>query len=251
MLGPRTLRYGVTLQAIVGAMAANQTDESPLRVADMGAGYGLALRQLHWYLPSAQRVETYAVDLFERRVRGLARWMRSIVTEETPGALDDAYQPQFIRQDVTNVQLPVPADLIVSEQVVQYLDNPLGALANWYNQLAPNGAMIVSSDHMWPQALAVSEQQGLNNPVESMLAKLRSRGDAIATADKHALTRPRKFGMSGCFTALAIRRRSPVRLALNAEVSSVAADENGFKTIKYRMQAPDRPLWDYGVGGTR
>src|SRR5581483_11513037 len=86
-------------------------------------------------------------DLFDWGLDGLTEDDWAYLDEHWPGATSPEYAPELVQDDASTVELDQPADLITSIESIQYFENPLGAIANWYNNLADDGLLIVATEH--------------------------------------------------------------------------------------------------------
>jgi SAM-dependent methyltransferase len=99
---------------------------APCRVLDIGCGPGALISEL-----SAHGYEAYGVDRSEKAL-GLGRHLQ----DQSPGMklvaqLDDEWKGTF--------------DLVLSFEVIEHLQDDLGAMREWREYLKPGGRMILSA----------------------------------------------------------------------------------------------------------
>lgn len=138
----------VSLEGVLKGLILAQPNE-PVRLADMGGGRGLALRQLAAHPGLTGNILCTNVDLFNYGINDLDDHDIAHLENNAPGCTSEACAPRLVRANAEAVQLCEPMDIITSVEVMQYLDNPLASLCNWYNNLADNGLLIVSAEHDW------------------------------------------------------------------------------------------------------
>jgi len=120
-----------------------------IRWTDMGGGRGLTMRQLALSQKLKGRVEMGNVDINNYDLSGLDKSEITYLENKYPGITKDNVRPNFIRGNAETIRLSKPADLITSVEVMQYLDHPVAALCDWYNQLENGGIMVISAEHAW------------------------------------------------------------------------------------------------------
>ena len=114
---------------------------------DAGCGIGRAAVEAANLIP---QLRTYGIDVVEWGREDVTsaydEWesfeeMRRKVAAET---IDGKNKYTFKKADITTVKLEEKADFITSFFTLQYLDDPIAAFANLYNQLNPGGVMLVT-----------------------------------------------------------------------------------------------------------
>lgn len=218
------------LGVLLDAMA--QQRGRAVRWVDMGSGYATALRQFGQTYPALSHTVSlsgvdvhypHLLDLPEARVIG------------DPRRPSSPLSPGYIKADITHVQLDAPADLITSIESLQYLDDPLGAICNWYNQLADDGVLYITTTDILSH-FHFNQEEPTANPLQLLLRVLEQAGiEVVRRCDPKQL-------FDGCwiwleeakFSALAIRRTSQTSLKLDTEVQYVGVRHQGFKDVFYR-----------------
>ncbi len=133
----------ITMLKGIDTEIANDFEKSLARAsvyADAGCGIGRAAVEAADLVP---QLEVYGIDA---TVYG-----KGDVEKDTDfdwddfigkkGRVKDRYA--FIRDDITTVRLPKKADVITALFVLQYVEDPLRAFANLYNQLSQGGRLYV------------------------------------------------------------------------------------------------------------
>jgi hypothetical protein len=230
----------VSLEGVLRGLSAAKSQ--PVNWVDMAGGRGLAMRQM---AVGGHNLRMTNVDLFDFGLAGLDADELVYIDQKSPGSLADAAAPHLIRADVETVQLPEPADIITCTEAVQYLNNPLAAVANWYNQLADNGLLVVSAEHEWAGWIRYTHEPGKmdwdETPSAHLLAELgRTAVPHAATyePDWHAGMRP-DFDPTR-FRTLALQKQPGTRMAANADVNEVWVNPYNYKAIYYE-ELPGAP----------
>jgi SAM-dependent methyltransferase len=116
---------------------------------DVGPGYQVALRQGKRDFPG---LVTYGVDVVNwgeelkanpERAKTYEKDLRKYLELGEENIFDDKYRPEMILQPMEEARLPEPADLITALSSLSFADDPLQSLANLYNQLKPEGVLLV------------------------------------------------------------------------------------------------------------
>lgn len=211
---------------------------TPVSWVDMGGGRGLAMRQLLSSEDNRERFVATNVDLIDYGLDGLTPHDNEMLDTKYPKMLDRASAPYLLQADCETVVLPDAADIITSVETVQYLDNPLAAMANWYNQLADNGIMLISAEHDWSSWIRYAtnaEQRGVDNaPMEHLLEQFDAAGIRYAVAyesDQESGLRPRVD--LGQFRNLALQKKPNTTMVIASEVDEVWCNDWGYKAIYY------------------
>lgn len=133
--------------------------------------------------------------------------------------------PQRLVADIGSIVLDKPADFITSVESIQYLDNPLKAITEWYNQLASNGLLLVTAGHAWMRFI----QDRNADPEQPMLMRnyvsdLQKAGVQVAWTDdvewdERALFPPN--GSEDAVQRLLMYKKPNTTLSLNAKVHGV------------------------------
>jgi hypothetical protein len=223
--------------------------DGPVSWADMGGGRGIAIRQLMNMPLLSQMVDPLNVDLFDWGLDDLfPDQLRTL--EETTGVSDLAdFVPPLLQADVTTVDLPKPADLITSVQSIQYLNDPLGALCNWYNQLEDGGLVVAASEHSWSLFIEYPPEPGEGYgvwrqiPTQHFMSELGQAGIGHAFAFRsEPELKPATTAEARHFTALVMQKEPNTKLQMNTEVESVSIDGFGRKSPYYTKPEDNRPI---------
>ena len=228
----------VTLDGLIKNMVRAK-DVEPVRWTDMGGGRALAMRQLRVAPEVGARVAMTNVDLFDHGLEGLSEEELDYLEELAPGMTQSHAAPDLILANAESVILPQPADIITSIEGMQYFNNPLAALCNWYNQLADNGRMIVATDRDWSSWISYEEghESPDGTPVKHMLEELEQAGITYAATNECDLPsgiRP-KLDLTK-FRILGIQKEAGTTLGVTQPVQEIWSNQYGFKVVRY--QAP-------------
>lgn len=176
-----------TLEGVLEGLSEAKAVQ-PLNWVDMGGGRALPMRQLGTAPGVKSRLSMTNVDLFNFGLDGLKPDELEYLEGLAPGMTEPEAEPAFITADVETVSLLGQADIITSVEVMQYLNNPLEALANWYNQLADNGIMIVATEHDWASWIRYNRELGSSErdetPAKHLLEGLSRAGINYAVTDE-------------------------------------------------------------------
>ncbi|HXV18881.1 MAG TPA: methyltransferase domain-containing protein, partial [Candidatus Omnitrophota bacterium] len=193
--------------------------------ADIGPGFGLALRQGKQLL--GDRLITYGADMID--------WSKSL-TERPKGSFryanrygENLFNPKndyrFVRGSMEAVVLPEKADLITAFYSMPYSEDPLAALANFYNQLKPGGVFLSS---LFRYLVPSPDGAGLDHSdwVYQIAQSLAREGvEARVSGD-----------------VLMIRRKDERTLSLNLRIDEPPhRDREDRVHLKYMKIDPDKP----------
>lgn len=123
--------------------------DRPINWVDMGGGRGLAMRQIGKSTETGKKVNMINVDLFDYDLQELHATEKEYLERKYPGIFNHENKPELIKTNSEVVNLPQKADLITSIESIQYLNNPLAAICNWYNQLTDHGLLIIARELQW------------------------------------------------------------------------------------------------------
>lgn len=215
--------------------------------ADMGAGYAVALRQVGADASLRERVRRTAVDLsYPELSKGGEKY--EALSQLLPELFTEDAEPDFIQGNIEEVALPAQADLITSIYALQYLNDPLRAICNWYNQLSPGGLMVVGDDTGFSSHISFHEAPVLSTgptPLELALRALGSAGVRYATNGRY-VPQDNAWNYDLAFARIiAVQKEPDTLLRLGTAVMDVTADEFGKKSVFY--QAADKPVEVVGL----
>lgn len=214
----------------------------PIRWVDMGGGRSLPMRKL---APSGtrDRILPTNVDLFDWGTdylkQGDITYFESIGYDLT----SPDSSPPFVQADMTTVVLPEKGDIITSVENVQFLDHPLAAITNWYNQLTNDGILIITTAHYWSDFMHYQNEP--HNEVgmlsRDLLAQLQRSGISFAKADIGKVGDEDEAD-SPRLTTLVVRRTPGTSMRYNGATPLVRPDTDGYKETWYTRPAGGRPL---------
>jgi SAM-dependent methyltransferase len=217
-------------------------DGRPVQWVDMGGGRALPMRQLGSDPEVRHRLIMTNVDLFDFGVKGLEPKEVDYLEGRNPGVMQEAAAPHLIQANVETVKLPEPADVITSVEMIQYLDNPLVSLSNWYNQLADNGLMLITTETDWASWIRYDSGLGNENetPTKHLLQALSLAGVAHAASDETDWengTRP--ILDPGRFRNLVIQKKPGTEMLVHSKVKKIWVNPMDYKAVYYEFPEPD------------
>lgn len=233
-LKPYCVGDQVSLDGVIrGLCLANAGNTT--RWVDMGGGRGLPMRQLATTDTLINRhVSMTNVDLFDYGLDKISPEDTIYLDEHFPGITDKAAAPQFIQANVETVALPEPAHLITSVEVIQYLNNPLAAISNWYNQLADSGFLVISTHHDWSSWIRYKQENPGETPTGHFLGTLEAAGVSFAASrecDQKSGDRPPLDPASFC--NLVIQKIPGTMLAVRSPIIDVRVNPYDYKATYY------------------
>ena len=236
-LRPVCLGDKVSLEDVFNGMYEAKSGE-PVCWVDMGGGLGLPMRQLASNADYRNKLIMTNVDVLDLKIEELEAEEIAYLEGLAAGMTDNQNAPQYIQADAETVILTELADAITSIEAMQYLNNPLAAISNWYNQLADNGVLIISTEHDWTSWVRYQREPGEGGsdktPTEQLLKELASKG--VAHAASCESDRKRGFRPEldpGNFRNLVIQKRPGTQMVLNAAVTKVWVNPHNFKAVYY------------------
>jgi SAM-dependent methyltransferase len=227
----------VSLEGVLQGMSDGLT--RPLHWVEMGGGRGLAMRQLAAKNVGRQALNMTNVDLLDFGLDGLEiEYLEGLATDLTA----ENAQPRLIQANIETVSLNEPADVITSVEVMQYLNDPIGAICNWYNLLADNGLLIISTEGDWTSWIRYQREPGQGNreetPAKHLLEALQVGGvpfAASAESDYENGFRPKLD--PDCIETLVVQKRPGTQLVVNSPVTRVWVNPYMFKVAFYEEPA--------------
>lgn len=243
----RTLCVGeekVTLNGILRGLSREKGGDA-VQWVDMGGGRGLALRQVMTEPSMREVIQATNVDLFDWGLDDLRNEDYDYLERRAPGVTQEENAPQYVKSDIVTVELEQPADLITSVENIQYLNDPLKAVGNWYNQLADNGLMIVASEHDWSESIDFIDGDGersrAGEPSLQLLSALDEAGIAYAATRESDFKYGRPNFNPRQFRSFAIRKKAGTRAIMNGVVSGIWPND-GYKVVSYEPPRENQPF---------
>ena len=208
----------------------------PAYWVDMGGGHGLAQRQMLIDKKMVKIIHATNVDIIERKNREFNEEEVQYLTKKFPGIFEPETAPDFIQANIENVKLPTPADLITSVEAIQYLNDPLLAISNWYNQLSPNGLVIISTEHSWSNWIRSEGTifKGEDHPLIPLFTQLESHNIPFSFSQEcypHNNLRPTTVERGFC--NLIIKKVPNTKIELIASVKNVWVNPYHYKAVYY------------------
>jgi SAM-dependent methyltransferase len=232
-----------SLEGLLAGLIQVKTGE-PVHWVDMGGGRALPMRQLVSMPSLKEKLIMTNVDLFDYGLAGLEQNELEYLESSAPGITDSEAEPRLITENVETVQLPDPADLITSVEAMQYLNNPLEAVANWYNQLADNGIMIIATEHNWTSWIRYNRQpddtERDETPAKHLIETLSRANITYAVTDetdwKNGI-RPKAD--PDRTRIMAIQKKPRTSLRVTKPVTRVWVNPYNFKAAYYEAPSND------------
>lgn len=125
---------------------------------------------------------------------------------------------------------------------MQYLNNPLEALSNWYNQLSGNGIMLVATEHDWAGWIRYRREPGGPDrdeaPAKHLLEELaKAEISHAATYESDWQNGVRPDVDPSCFRTMAIQKKPGITLKVTQPVTEVWVNPYAFKAAYYEAPA--------------
>lgn len=197
--------------------------QRPVIWAEMGGGGAIAMRQIT-SLVGREKLATFNVDLVDFDDKTIDHNALREIAKITPKALRPENKPELIRENIEEVKLPQKVDLITSVASVFYLNNPVEAICNWYNQLSDYGLLVITSEEKWSEWVRFEGSKYFSDsgPLSGFLDQLRNSGIAFATSgDKR-------------FNLMVIEKKPDTKLELQAEVAEIWISPDHRKAVYYK-----------------
>jgi hypothetical protein len=226
-----------TLDAVLEGLSEAKSGE-PVNWVDMGGGRALPMRQLGSMPDFKQTLKMTNVDLFNFGLEGLKPDELEYLEGLVPGMTQPETEPVLITDNIETVKLPEPPDIITSVETMQYLDNPLESMANWYNQLTDNGIMIVATEHDWASWIRYNREPGIRErdetPAKHLLEELHQAGINFAVADEEDWESGFRPDVDpNRVRIMAIQKKPGTSLRVTRPVTEVWVNPYNFKAIYY------------------
>lgn len=238
LLRPICIGDKVSLIGVLEGLHIAKQD-SPVHWADMGGGRGLAMRQLASMPDSSQKYAMTNVDLFDYGLDDLEKNSIDYLEQLAPGMTDAQVSPRLILDDVESVTLPEPADIITSIEAIQYLNNPLASISNWYNNLADNGILLIATEQDWSHSLGLEDTNCYDETASlHLIQQLEESGVTYAATyeiDWDNGTRP--LLDPNAFRILAIQKKPGTEMVVHSDVVDLWTSPHHYKASYY--QKPD------------
>lgn len=228
----------VTLEGVIRGLYASKSG-GPIHWVDMGGGRGLAMRQVTADSDMATKVRTTNVDLINYGIDDLNQAEVSYLEGLRPGMLNDCSAPDFIYADSETVNLNEPAELITAIETIQYLNDPLAAICNWYNQLADGGLLIISAEQDWSSWIRYQRESGQGGkhevPTQHFFDALEAAGVPYAACYESDTPRGVRYDFDPSrFRNLVVQKKPETQISLATSVQEVWTSPFDFKAVYYR-----------------
>jgi SAM-dependent methyltransferase len=213
---------------------------------DMGSGRALAMRQLALFPEFQENISMSSIDLIDYGLKGLSDDELVYLEDVSPGITNFASgnAPKQILANIESVQLTHPATLITSVESLQYLNNPLEAICNWYNQLEDNGILVVSSEHDWASWIR-REGEVIEPDIRLManfLEKIGAEGIQYAQAYDLNIEGRKVHEDKNKIRDLVIQHKSGTELRLALPLTDVWINPYDYKAAYYSFSEVSAPV---------
>lgn len=233
----------VSLEGVLDGLHAINNDQ-PVHWVDMGGGRALTMRQLSTMSRFAHKLTMTNVDLFDYNLDGLTDEEMTHLESAYPGITAESAKPHLVLDTVETSVLLDPPDVITSIESMQYLNNPLGAITNWYNQLNDNGFMMIANDSPWSNWIRYKEGESVYEyetmPMNHILQQLGAAGiqhAATAEVDYENGYRP-KLDIANVRSFI-VQKQPGTQMNLMADVAKVWTNPWNYKAVYYEKPADD------------
>lgn len=188
LAGEYALKSQVSFRSLLKSVARIAAKGSTVHWADMGCGFGVAQRT-HANTVAGNNFAYTSVDILPYDLGRAEEKHIKLIKKTAPRALCPTEKVTRLLADVHTVQLPEPADIITFVQSIQYLANPLQAIAQSYNQLKPNGLLAIATGHTWSSNIVYGSggaNQPQVTPTQSFIQELADKNIAYGIASRWA-----------------------------------------------------------------
>jgi len=207
----------------------------------MGGGRGLAMRQLLLSPKLNGRLEAINVDVKNYNLSGLDVSEINFLEKKFPGITSDSVKPKLILGNAETIQLPSQVNLLTSVEAIQYLDHPIAAMCNWYNQLKDGGLMIVSAEHKWAGWLRYEGSKFMDDPHPMNEVLKIFDQNKIPYAESHEGyihgRKPDKKDNRD-FRNLVIQKVGSTYLMPSSQVKEIWYNPHNYKAVYYQANTP-------------
>jgi SAM-dependent methyltransferase len=151
-----------------------QNPAQPLKWVDVGCGHRIAQREFQLAYPNS-RMETVGIDLIPPSWQEVDVQIPTLEKAETRKHYRRLAQvpDNTIKGDATQLKFG-PCHLITAVEVIQYIEDKLAALCHWYNQLAPGGILIVTTETDWASWIRLKDERfGANQVMDQFLSQVK------------------------------------------------------------------------------
>lgn len=229
--------YGQTITSVETLLQAiiNQKQQ-PISWVDMGGGNSIAMRQAACDQYLRDHVQMTSVDLLLPDLTTVFQPDFDYLVKFFPFALQDEAAPTQIQESAETVTLPQKANLITAVESIQYLNDPLTAICNWYNQLADNGWLIIATEHKWSSWIRLNNEEKRSDepPAQQLVSVLHSAGIPVVT--DHDPFHPGENGpriRNDEWSVMAVQKKPGTHLKLNTYPSRIWVNQHDYKATYY------------------
>lgn len=216
-----------------------RASDASIHWVDVGGGRMLAQRDLIHHFDHTG-IALSAVDLFNHGLDGL-----DFVHRDQFEPLFSDPEPILLQDDVTHVRFSNPANLVTAIELFEYLDDPLAALANMYNQTAPGGIVVIGTAYDWSRSILRKNIDGevirddpSHMPAAELLRAFREHDIAFAATREADIEPGRRPPLDdAAYQILAIEKRAGTRLEIARAALPPHLMPDGYK-VQYYLDEP-------------
>lgn len=242
LLRPVCMGERVSLEGVLNGLYTAK-NQQPVHWTDMGGGRGLAMRQFAANSDNRHKFVMTNVDLFDYGLDSLEGSEIEYLENLASGMTNPESSPNMIQGDVEYVALPHPADIITCVESIQYLNNPLASIGNWYNNLADNGILLITADHEWSRDIRYTDINAYEDTPSKQLLEQLDKADVSYAAtyecDWDNGIRPKLDPNS--FQILAIQKKPGTKMVVHSDVVELWISPHNYKAVYYSKPDGDQP----------
>lgn len=233
----------ITLKGVLEGLGRLRADDT-IEWYDMGGGRALAMRQLRADPVMRERFSMTNVDLFDYGLNNLLSEELEYLEKLAPGMTDPVTEPTLLRANAETVVLPKPAGFITCLETMQYLNNPLAAIANWYNQLDDDGLLIVAAEHDWASWIRYNRHSEIREdevPMKHFLEVLTQAGiqhAATSQSDWDGGFRPVQYPEE--VKILTVQKKPQTAIEVNRSLTEIWVNSQNYKAAYYETSTENR-----------
>jgi hypothetical protein len=217
-------------------LGMHETNGQPVQWADMGGGRAMPMRQLANMAKFDNKLKLVNVDLFNYGLAGLSDEEIDYLEDISPGITECQQEPGFLMADAETVNLVEPANLITSVETLQYLNDPLAALCNWYNQLSDKGVLVAVTERDWSSWIrregeVIEPEKRLT---QEMLEELGRHGIEHAVSFELDYKNGFRPNTTHRIREIAIQKKAGTELKVNIPVTDIWLSPYDYKAVYYK-----------------
>lgn len=209
---------------------------------DIGGGLGIPMRELKRDRPElARKLKMNLMDLIDWNNKSLPiinKIKARCKIELGKNILNDDFKPELFLGNAQTFNLPTKTDLVTSFESIQYIEDKLALIVNWYNQLEDGGFIIIASEHRW--AKWIINKNNLSNSNENIFNNLIQT--LIDSGISIAMNKDSESESNEFLRALLIQKKNNTTLNLNATMVEVWTNSEGYTMSTYEVPKNESPV---------